>query len=72
MLAGLKDGGSWIHRAWARGPRGSIAVRKARSGSSVSARRRSWVIAFGSLRMNRKSGAVCSAHDLTVVTEGVA
>ena len=67
-----KDGGSWIERAWARCPRGSIAARKARSGSSTSARRRSWVIGFGSLRMNRKSGVVCSAHDFTVPGVGVA
>src|SRR5450756_3060066 len=65
--AGLKDGGSCTQRAWARSPRGSMADRKARSGSSTSARRRSWVICFGSLRMNRKPGAVCSAHDLSLI-----
>jgi len=47
-------------------------LRKARSGSSTLVRRRSWVIGLGSLRMKRKSGLVCSAHDLTVSREGVA
>ena len=40
--------------------------------SAVSARRRSWVIGFGSLKMNRKSGLVCPAHDFTVSRVGVA
>ena len=70
--AGLNDGGSWIQRAWVRGPRGSIAARKARIGSVTSARRRSWVTSLGSLRTNRKSSPVCPAQVATVSGAGVA
>ncbi len=73
MPPGPNAGGSWIHSGFARSARGSIAVRKARSGSSAAADRRpSWVTARGSLNTKRKPGAVCPAHDATVSRAGVA
>ncbi len=70
--AGANDPGSWIQRAWARGPSGSIAARNDRSSSSTPMRRRSCVSGFGSLTTKRKSGAVCRDHDSTVLLAGVA
>ena len=69
---GLNDPGSWIQSAWARGPSGSIAARKARSSAPASVSRRSCVTAFGSFTTNRKSGPVCCAQEATVSRAGVA
>ena len=54
--AGANEPGSWIQRAWARGPSGSIASRKIRSGSSTPASRRSCVIDLGQLEHEPEAG----------------